>query len=176
MPRDLGGILGNITPVPRHSRRLPAWHSADNAPAVVGRSRQSAWAWSNGSGWRPGTSDTTARRGLKFLRTFGTPEGEGARFVLSELSYIWRVASMQLPQVPLGNVLKYCGYRLGRAFMRLPGTWRLQLSMTKGYWNTPAGRAAVSSHGEHSESNSWKFHNRIPSEGHKVCVRALRAQ
>jgi rhamnosyltransferase len=79
----------------------------------------------------------------EFLSTFGPPEGEGMRFVLSELSYIGRVAPLQLPQVPVRNALKYCGYRLGRVFRRLPGTWRFRLSMTKGYWNSPAGAAAV---------------------------------
>jgi rhamnosyltransferase len=83
----------------------------------------------------------------ELLRTFGAPEGEGLRFVLSELSYIGRVAPLQLPQVPLRNVLKYFGYRLGRGFARLPAAWRSHLSMTKGYWSTPAGAAAVSSHG-----------------------------
>jgi rhamnosyltransferase len=83
----------------------------------------------------------------EFLRTFGAPEGEGMRFVLSELSYVWQVAPLQLPQVPLRNVLKYCGYRLGRAFVRLPASWRTHLSMTKGYWSTPAGTAAASADG-----------------------------
>ena len=73
----------------------------------------------------------------ELLQTFGAPEGEGLRFVLSELSHIGRVAPLQLPQVPLRNALKYCGYRLGRAFVRLPRAWRSHLSMTKGYW-TPA--------------------------------------
>jgi rhamnosyltransferase len=80
----------------------------------------------------------------ELLQSFGAPEGEGMRFVLSELSYMLRVAPWQLPQVPVRNALKYCGYRLGRAFVRLPGPWRSQLSMTRGYWSTPAGVAAVS--------------------------------
>ncbi len=80
----------------------------------------------------------------ELLRTFGAPEGEGLRFVLSELRYILSVAPMQLPQVPLRNVLKYCGYRLGREFARLPKAWRSRLSMTKGYWSTQDGKATVS--------------------------------
>jgi len=71
----------------------------------------------------------------ELLRTFGAPEGEGLRFVLSELRHIGRVAPLLLPQVPLRNALKYCGYRLGRAFVRLPRAWRSHLSMTKGYWS-----------------------------------------
>ncbi len=77
----------------------------------------------------------------ELLRTFGAPEGEGLRFVLSELSYVYRVAPLLLPQVPLRNALKYCGYRLGRGFARLPRAWRSRLSMTKGYWSQGAQRA-----------------------------------
>ena len=51
-------VVGNITPVLRHCRHLPAWHSADDAPAIVRRSCQSQWAWSNGSGWRAGDPDS----------------------------------------------------------------------------------------------------------------------
>src|SRR5215831_21128378 len=40
---------------------LPAWHSADNAPAIVRRSCPSPWAWSNGSGRRAGDSATPWR-------------------------------------------------------------------------------------------------------------------
>ena len=56
-------IVGNIRPVLRHCRRLPAWHSTDNASAIVRRSCPSPWAWSNGSGRRAGDSATPWRAG-----------------------------------------------------------------------------------------------------------------
>ena len=70
----------------------------------------------------------------ELLERFGYPEGEGARFVAAELSYIARRAPRLLPQVLVRNAAKYAGYRLGRGFKRLPQLWRKRLSMTKGYW------------------------------------------
>src|SRR5262244_1937727 len=43
---------------------FPAWHSADAAPAGVGRSCQSAWAWSNGGGGHHGATSVAGRRPL----------------------------------------------------------------------------------------------------------------
>ena len=78
----------------------------------------------------------------ELLNTFGAPEGEGLRFVMSELRYVRRVAPLRIFEVPVRNALKYCGYRLGRAFVRLPNAWRTHLSMTKGYWSQGAQRAS----------------------------------
>lgn len=74
----------------------------------------------------------------ELLKTFGAPEGEGFRFVMSEFRHVGRVAPLQVFEVPVRNGMKYCGYRLGRAFARLPNTWRTHLSMTKGYWSQRA--------------------------------------
>jgi rhamnosyltransferase len=70
----------------------------------------------------------------ELLERFGAPEGEGARFVMSELRYMWNVAPLLLPQVVLRNAAKYAGYRLGRVFDRLPSDFRERMSMTKVYW------------------------------------------
>jgi rhamnosyltransferase len=70
------------------------------------------------------------------LQHFGAPEGEGVRFVGSEFRHMWSVAPWLLPQVAIRNGAKYAGYRLGRAFLRLPHGVRRRLSMTKGYWDT----------------------------------------
>jgi len=66
----------------------------------------------------------------------GAPEGDGARFVHSELRYIARVAPLLLPEVLVRNAAKYVGYRLGRHFGVLPNALRRRLSMTKSYWDT----------------------------------------
>jgi rhamnosyltransferase len=73
----------------------------------------------------------------ELLRAFGQLEGEGARFVTSEIAHIWRTAPWLLPELAVRTVAKYLGYRLGRCFQRLPRRWCRVLSMTKGYWEAP---------------------------------------
>jgi rhamnosyltransferase len=73
----------------------------------------------------------------EFMERFGQPEGEGLRFVMSELRYIRKVAPLSVPEVFPRNAAKYLGYRLGRMFDRLPVRWRRGLSMTRGYWDSP---------------------------------------
>ena len=70
------------------------------------------------------------------MRHFGEPEGEGLRFVCSELKFMRANAPALMPQVFVRNAAKYLGYRLGRNFERLPSRMRRALSMTKGYWDT----------------------------------------
>lgn len=76
---------------------------------------------------------------------FGGAEGEGLRFVVSELRFIARHAPWLLPQVPARNTAKYVSYRLGRAFERLPRSLCRRLSMTKVFWEPAeaADEAAV---------------------------------
>ena len=70
----------------------------------------------------------------ELMHNFGAAEGEGIRFVAAETRYVGRHAPLQLPLVPVRNVAKYVGYRLGRAFKRLPRSLCRRLSMTRGYW------------------------------------------
>lgn len=70
----------------------------------------------------------------ELLEQFGHPEGEGVRFVRSELGYMWRGAPWLLPEVVVRNAAKYLGYRLGRGFTALPRGLCRRLSMTKVYW------------------------------------------
>jgi rhamnosyltransferase len=79
----------------------------------------------------------------ELLRHFGTAEGEGARFVMSELRYMATHAPWLLPLVPLRNAAKYVGYRLGRMYARLPRGACRRLSMTKVYWDSEAARSAL---------------------------------
>jgi rhamnosyltransferase len=78
----------------------------------------------------------------QLLREFGEPEGEGLRFVQSELRYMTAAAPWLLPEVLVRNAAKYLGYRLGRVFRKLPNFVRRRLSMTEGYWDSTmtAGR------------------------------------
>ena len=74
---------------------------------------------------------------------FGAAEGEGARFVASELRYIAGNAPWLLPVVPIRNGAKYVGYRLGRVYARLPRGLCRRLSMTKVFWDHPAVECAT---------------------------------
>lgn len=71
----------------------------------------------------------------ELMSRFGAAEGEGARFVLSELCYVAAAAPLLLPVVPLRNAAKYAAYRLGRRFGRLPRPICRRLSMTKMFWD-----------------------------------------
>ena len=79
----------------------------------------------------------------ELMRNFGTAEGEGAKFVASEARYMMAHAPWLLPEVLVRNGAKYAGYRLGRAFARLPRSLCRRLSMTKVFWESAAGANAV---------------------------------
>lgn len=76
------------------------------------------------------------------LSSLGTAEGEGTRFVASELRYMAAHAPWNLPFVPLRNAAKYLGYRLGRKFEVLPNAMRRRMSMTRGFWDNVSVRNA----------------------------------
>ncbi|WP_445621058.1 glycosyltransferase [Kushneria sp. Sum13] len=64
----------------------------------------------------------------------GRAEGEGKRFVVSELRYLWRRSPLTIPSAICRNALKYIGYRLGKMEGHLPTGLKRQLSMNKGFW------------------------------------------
>lgn len=64
----------------------------------------------------------------------GKAEGEGKRFIVSELRFLWHRAPLQIPSAICRNGLKYMGYRLGKMEDRLPVGVKRQLSMNKGFW------------------------------------------
>ncbi|MCL5425104.1 MAG: glycosyltransferase family 2 protein [Gammaproteobacteria bacterium] len=68
------------------------------------------------------------------LDWLGSAEGEGGRFVRSEVQYLLRHAPWRLPEAALRTVLKYMGYRLGKAEAKLPLKVKRRLSMHKHYW------------------------------------------
>jgi len=72
------------------------------------------------------------------LREFGKPEGEGLRFLRSELRYLWRHAPWRIPESFLRAALKYLGYRLGRAERWLPLGLKRWLSLQKHFWDREA--------------------------------------
>lgn len=74
-----------------------------------------------------------AREGW-YLKALGGAEGEGQRFVRSELRYLRRHAPALIPAALLRSVLKFLGYRLGRLEHSLPRWLKLALSMNRGFW------------------------------------------
>lgn len=68
------------------------------------------------------------------LTWLGPAEGEGARFVRSEIAYLIRHAPWYLPEAGLRTVLKYVGYRVGRLEHYLSNTIKKSISMHHRYW------------------------------------------
>lgn len=67
---------------------------------------------------------------------FGQAEGEGIKFVKSEMRYLWQHGEAALiPIAIIRTVFKLFGYRLGVAEQFLPLPVKRHLSMNRLYWN-----------------------------------------
>jgi rhamnosyltransferase len=71
------------------------------------------------------------------LEEFGHASGEGKRFVLSELRYLWQQNAWQIPSALTRTGFKLLGYRLGRLEARLTPGIKRRLSMHPGFWAEP---------------------------------------
>ena len=69
-----------------------------------------------------------------FIASLGKPEGEGKKFVLSELKYLAQHAPWLIPSAVVRTGLKLLGYKLGQREQGMPVWLKLKLSMNKGYW------------------------------------------
>lgn len=67
---------------------------------------------------------------------FGRAEGEGKRFVLSELRCLLRRAPWLIPATFLRNGMKFLGYRMGLAEGKLPRELKRWCSMNRAFWNS----------------------------------------
>lgn len=65
----------------------------------------------------------------------GSAEGEGLRFIRSEVRYLLKHAPHTLPSALLRTFAKYLGYRLGRHEKKLPTQIKKKLSMHTQFWN-----------------------------------------
>lgn len=65
---------------------------------------------------------------------FGQAEGEGIRFVLTELFYILLHKPYLLPSVFIRDSFKFIGYRGGMMHKKLPLALKRMCSMNKNYW------------------------------------------
>jgi len=69
------------------------------------------------------------------IEKFGKAEGEGKRYVKSELTTLLQSgAYWQLPEFFIRNVMKLLGYKLGKNYKKLPRSVAVALSMHKSWW------------------------------------------
>jgi rhamnosyltransferase len=68
------------------------------------------------------------------LDEFRSASGEGKRFVLSELHYLWQHDAWQIPSALVSTGCKYLGYKLGRMEARIPLSIKRHLSMNSKFW------------------------------------------
>ena len=67
-------------------------------------------------------------------KEFGGAEGEGVKFVVSELKYLLRHAFWRVPEAMLRTVFRYTGFRLGLVEKRLPLRLKKRLAMNAGFF------------------------------------------
>ena len=68
------------------------------------------------------------------MQELGGAEGEGVKFVASEIKYLWEHAFWRLPESMLRNLLKYIGFRLGLMESMLPVRLKRLFAMNKGFF------------------------------------------
>ena len=73
------------------------------------------------------------------LKSLGSPQGEGGRFVRSELKLLtqgpWPQRIQLLFEIPIRTALKYLGYLAGKNHAHLPLPLKRRMGMFKAYWN-----------------------------------------
>lgn len=67
--------------------------------------------------------------------SFGQAEGQGFRYVISELTHLWNHHyKFMIPAALVRTVVKYLGYKLGLAEKKIPVGLKRKLSMHSRYW------------------------------------------
>lgn len=69
-----------------------------------------------------------------YLKIVGKAEGEGKKFVISEMRYLLKHAPWLIPSAIVRTGLKLLGYKLGQREQGMPLWLKRKLSMNKGYW------------------------------------------
>lgn len=77
-------------------------------------------------------------RNAWLIETFGAAEGEGLRFIRSEMAYLLRHQPLQIPSAALRTLAKYAGYKIGSREARLSNAMKQRLSMQPFYWRQRA--------------------------------------
>jgi len=68
------------------------------------------------------------------LEEFGAVEGEGRRFVCSEVEFLCPRHLHLLPSAVLRTLVKYCGFKCGRYEQKLPIVLKKKMTMCPSYW------------------------------------------
>ncbi|MBK5276431.1 MAG: glycosyltransferase family 2 protein [Desulfuromonadales bacterium] len=68
------------------------------------------------------------------IKSFGKPEEEGKKFVISEMRYLLQHAPWLIPSAVVRTGLKLIGYKLGQREQVMPLWIKRKLSMNKGFW------------------------------------------
>jgi len=123
-------ILGEDTITAAHLLMM-GWKIAYAADAEVYHSH--AYSWLQEFRRYFDTGVLHSREAL-LLDQFGRAGGEGRRFVVSELAYLWANDRALIPSALVRTVLKWSGYRLGRVESRLSAGMKRRLSMHHGFW------------------------------------------
>ena len=66
---------------------------------------------------------------------FGAAEGEGMRFVRSEMRYLMQHKKLLIPEALFRTLLKWIGYRAGISYTKIPLKLCKKLSMHQRYWS-----------------------------------------
>jgi len=66
----------------------------------------------------------------------GGAEGEGLKFVISEMKYLLENAFWRIPEGMLRTILRYTGFRLGLMEKKLPFWLKKRLAMNHGYFKS----------------------------------------
>ena len=75
-------------------------------------------------------------RELWIRQELGGAEGEGLKFVVSELKYLYKNAFWRIPESIIRTLFRYAGFRLGLIEKRLPLWLKKKLAMNKGYFES----------------------------------------
>lgn len=76
------------------------------------------------------------------IKEFGKAEGEGKKYIQSELRFLVEFKKYQLiPEFFIRNSLKYIGYKAGQNYGKLPKLLVKRLSMHKDWWNNQKGES-----------------------------------
>jgi rhamnosyltransferase len=74
------------------------------------------------------------RRDAWLVEEFGKAEGEGLKFILSEMRYLLRNNPLALPSAGIRTIAKYAGYKLGLREAHLTLEQKKKLAMQSFYW------------------------------------------
>jgi rhamnosyltransferase len=132
---DIGGfpsdtILGEDTFVAA-KMLIDKWKVAYCAMAMVNHSHDYSWIEEFRRYFDIGVFHA---REIWIRQAFGQAEGEGIRFVASEITYIWKNNKRLLPAVLLRTMIKLIAYKLGLIERYIPIKIKKYLSMHKRFW------------------------------------------